>query len=307
MFDELITACKFSSQPRIFIDPKAQCDPDQFDNDPSHPIACYDPNVNVKIASAAGINQVVERLIQTLMNEAQKATRYSSLMSGNNPEQTMTATQAGIQSQQGNATINDKRMDISTAVGECIKYAIGLLMEFWTSAEALRISEADEEFEWVDPRQLKNIPVIVPATRNFIEKWKSIHADAPEEMHPKWMQMHSDNVPATKSVDFDIRVTIGEGLPSNKIALYNIILSLAQLQLIDEVSGQPMPLLGRQQFKHMAEDLLGLSLEDAKAQEMQMQQMQQMQQQQQMQSLNINPNTVGTTANGKNIGGGIGG
>ena len=47
------------------------------------------------------------------------------------------------------------------------------------------------------------------------------------------------------------------------MALYNIILSLAQLQLIDETTGQPKPLLGYTQAKQMIEDLVGIPIDDA--------------------------------------------
>lgn len=317
LYDELVTACKFSSQMRTFIDPQGQCDIDQFDNDPSHPIICKDPNSNIKFAPAAGINPVVERLIMMLMNEAQKASRFSSLMSGNTPDEKMTATQAGIQVQQGNSTINDKRMDISDALSEVISYCMGLLMEFWTSAQALRVVEDKDDFEWIDVRQLGEIPVIVPSDKTFKDKWQKNFPNSPISEIPKWMQLEVKNdngklETATKSVDFDINITIGEGLPSNKISLYNIILSLAQLQLVDEATGQPMPLLGRQQFKKMAEDLLGLPLEDAQeeARTMQMQMMQNqnggMVPMNNQRSLNINPNIPGATLNGTSIGGGVG-
>lgn len=319
LFDELVTACKFSAQPRTFIDPKAQCDPDQFDSDPSHPISAIDPRANIFIEPAVGINPVVERLVALLMNEAQKATRFSSLMAGNSPEERMTATQAGIQVQQGNNTINDKRMDISDTLAYCLKYGIGLIMEFWTAAQAIQISENSETFEWVDPRQLSNVPVMVPVDEKFRSEWRKRHPNSPYSESPKWMQLEvKDNVtgeiePATKSVDFDITVSIGEGLPSNRIALYNILLSLAQLQLIDEQTGQPRPLLGYQQFKNMAENMLGLNLEDESIPQQTMQMMQNQnggvepQKAQQgpvfQKSLNINPDIPGATMNGKAIGG----
>lgn len=320
LFDELVTACKFSAQPRTFIDPKAQCDPDQFDNDPSHPISAIDPRANVFIEPAVGINPVVERLIALLMNEAQKATRFSSLMAGNAPDERMTATQAGIQVQQGNNTINDKRMDISDMLAFCLKYGIGLIMEFWTAAQAMQISEDSEHFEWVDPRQLANVPVMVPVDEKFRKAWKERHPNSPTSEIPKWMQLEFKDEetgkmePATKSVDFDVTVTIGEGLPSNRIALYNILLSLAQLQLIDESTGQPRPLLGYQQFKQMAENMLGLNLENEAMQQGTpmtqnenggiVPQANQGQGQVFLKSLNINPDIPGATLNGKAIGGG---
>jgi hypothetical protein len=216
-------------------------------------------------------------------------------MNGNQPAEQMTATQAGIQVQQGNVTMNDKRYDISDAMGDALVYCIGLLMEFWPAAEALRVTKDKDEFEWVDVAQLSKIPVMVPADKEFRSKWKTQHPDSPAEMTPKWMQLfddaseeyikdwktnHADEIangaeipttePATKFIDFEISMSIGEGLPSNKVALYNILLSLAQLMLIDEMTGQPKPVLSLQQFMEKAEELLGITLEEAQAQGMPM-------------------------------------
>lgn len=321
VFDELVTACKFNSQPRTFVDPKARIRPADYDNDPSHIIAAVDPRANIYTATPPGVSPIVERLINTIMNEAEKASRFSALMNGNTPSERMTATQAGIQVQQGSATINDKRMDISQVIQDAVKYSIGMMMEFWTAAQAIRVVEDENKFEWVDPRQLTKIPVLIPSDEKFRKKWaekrgnKNVSA-APlymskEDESNKWMQLEVDGEPATKVIDYDLEISIGEGLPNNKVALYNIILSLAQLQLIDEATGQPMPLLGREQFKKMAEDLLGLPLESA-------QQNNPMMMQQNptggmspsvapQKSLNINPNIPGATLAGQQIGGGVGG
>ena len=262
LFDELVQACKFAAQPRTFIDPQGQVDPDEFDSDPSHPIACRNPRENVYNMPAATINPVVERLIALLFDQAQKATRFSSLMAGNSPQETMTATQAGIQVQQGNNTINDKKMDIAKAGEFVAKYAIGLIMEFWTAAQALRVTEDEERFEWVDTRHMTSIPVMVPADSKFIDMWKEAHPYSEISEAPTWMQLTVDGEPATKSIELDLKMTMGEGLPTNKVALYNLLLSLAQITLLDETTGQPKPLIGYQQFKNMAEDLLGLQLDD---------------------------------------------
>lgn len=262
LYDEIVTNIKFCSQPRTFIDPKSQCDTNQFTNDPSTPISCFDPKSNIHIQPPVGLNNVVFSLLQNLMAEAQKVSRFSALMSGNDPGQRMTATQAGIQMQQGNNTINDKKMDLADALSFVVKYCIGLTMQFWDKGQALRVSENSDNFEWVDSRLLKEIPLVIPADKKFREKWKKEHPGASMRECPKFMQLKDGNKPITKNIELDVDVTVGEGLPTNKIALYNIILSLAQLQLIDEETGKPRPLLGYNQVKIMIEDLIGLPLDN---------------------------------------------
>ena len=56
-------------------------------------------------------------------------------------------------------------------------------------------------------------------------------------------------------VALDVDVSIGEGLPANKMAQYNIILSLAQLSLPDPMTGQMKPLMSFEQVRKNVESL----------------------------------------------------
>lgn len=321
LYDEVITACKFSAQSRTFIDPAGEMDPDEFDSDPSHPVPCKDPRANVFIASPGTINPVVERLIQNIMNEARRATRFSDLMAGTSPGEKITATQAGIQTNQGNTGISDKKGDISEGLKFVANYIIGMCMELWESGQWFRITEDKDDFEWVDARQLTKIPILIPADEKFKKKWKEKHPDTDISHMPKFMQYEPNRdvedegeiiakagQPQTKQAVFDIDVSIGEGLPTNKLALYNIILSLAQMQLIDEQTGQPRPLIGFQQGRRMIEELIGIQFEayvednEKMLQSMGMPGM--MPQQPKIGPINMSPNIPGANQNGTAMVGG---
>jgi hypothetical protein len=272
LIDEIIIACMYSAQTQLLVDPQAETDIDQFDQNPHVPRIVRNPHTNVLMVQGGGINPVVERLLSMLLNEAQKAARFGVLMNGNQPAEQMTATQAGIQVQQGNVTMNDKRYDISDAMGDALCYCIGLLMEFWPAAEAVRVTKDKEDFEWVDVSQLAKIPVMVPADNEFRNSFKSRYPNSPVEMIPKWMQLQTEIVnedgsaaleSATKFIDFDIDMSIGEGLPSNKLSIFNVLLALSKLVLIDEKTNQPAPVIGREYFMQLASDMLGMTLKDA--------------------------------------------
>ncbi len=47
--------------------------------------------------------------------------------------------------------------------------------------------------------------------------------------------------------------------------MFNVFQSLAQIQLIDETTGQPRTLISSQQFKKMVEDILGITLKEQEA------------------------------------------
>lgn len=289
IFDEIVLAVRFAAHHRTFVNPKANLKVSEFDSNPKHPIFCDNPQQNILVAPAGGVNDVVFSLINILFQKVQEVTRFSALMTGNSPG-SMTATQAGIQMQQGNSGINDKRLDIKTALEFAVEYAISLCMEYWAAPQALRVTDNEDEFEWVDAAQGANVPVMLPATEDYKRAWRDKNKRAKSQDLPKWMQLFEDeeekddagnvvvdsegkaktkSVPATKRVSLDIDITVGEGMPSNKMAQYNIILSLAQLQLIDEQTGQPRPLMSYETVRKNVEDLLGIKISDPTPQGMQ--------------------------------------
>lgn len=266
LYDEIILAIKFSSQGRTYADPNSKLNPAEFaEADPSKVIYANNPHQYIKTERGVGLNEVVFNLLTQLLDKVQEVTRFSALMTGNDPGRSMTATQAGIQMQQGITGIDDKRADLSKVLGDALSYAIGLCMEFWSAAKAFRVADNDDQFEWIDVRQFREIPELIPASREYIENFKKNNPNA--ETVPEYMQLEIEGEdgkrkPATKQLELDITVNIGEGIPNNKIALYNIILQLSQLVLVDEVTGQPRPLIGFRQFKQMVEDYLNIKIDD---------------------------------------------
>lgn len=258
LWDECVIAAKYSAQAERYVDPNSGLDPDQLDGDPSHPIYVRDPKTNVHTSQGQGINQVIFTLINLILTEIQRITRFSMLMMGSAPSREITATQSGIMVQQGNAGIDDKRGDVSEAIAEATMYMLGLMMEFWPAGKAIRITEESDDIEWVDARHLKNIPAMIPTDTNYENQWKAANPTKPV---PQFMQLVSkDGKPQTKKAMFDIQVSIGEGLPTNKMALLNVILSLSKMVLPDEITGQPRSLLSYQQVQKVIEDIIGIPI-----------------------------------------------
>ena len=300
LYDEIILAVKFASQGRTYVDPSSRLNPVEFAQaDPSIPIYVKNPNQSIRTERGQGVNEVVLSLVANILDKVQETTRFSALMTGNNTGRDMTATQAGIQMQQGITGIDDKKSDLSKMLGDALNYALGLCMEYWNAAKAFRVADNDDEFEWIDTRQFKSIPEMIPSSSEFIANWSK---NNPDEEKPKYMQLEYDEETeegtskkgATKQIELDVIVNIGEGLPNNKIALYNMVLSLAQVALPDEM-GQPKPLIGIKQFRQMVNSYLGIKIDEEAEDEQAMAQMQQ----QMMAPLNIDPNIPGANSRGQ--------
>jgi len=313
LYDEIILAIKFSSQGRTFADPQSKLNPDEFaESDPSIPIFAQNPNNFIKVVQGTGINEVVFNLLGQLFQKVQESTRFSALMTGQGTGEQMTATQAGIQMQQGNTGIDDKRSDLSNLFGDALSYCLGLCMEFWTTGKALRVAET-EQFQWVEAKQLTNIPELIPADSEFKSSWREKNKKSPKDKIPKWMNLKyqdgKEKKIATKQLEIDINISLGEGLPTNKMALYNIILSLATIQMVDDETGQPRSLISFKKTRQLIQETLGLQLQDDEVKSM-IDKAKNMKQPQQPGQPNVNtnqsPDVPGATQDGNmrpNVGG----
>jgi hypothetical protein len=104
---------------------------------------------------------------------------------------------------------------------------------------------------------MNEVPVMVPTTADFERRWRE---KRPGEPPPPYAQLEDEGKPVTKSVDLDIEVTIGAGLPKNKAFLYQMLERLAPLSSVDE-QGVQRPLLSWEELRKFFEDFLGLPLE----------------------------------------------
>lgn len=263
IYDEIVLAMKYSSQGTTFASIRARLNIRKFiKRNPAEPVIVTNPAL-IKTERGAGIHEVVFRLLEQLFMKVQEVTRFSALMSGNAPSETMTATQAGIQMQQGTAGIDDKRSDLSTMFGEMLDYGIGMCMEFWTKGQAFRVVDDPDKFQWIDARELSRVPEMKPAETEYLKRYKKRNPNrtAPEFQIFQTTDENGKKIDSTKRVGLDVIVSIGQGLPNNKITMYNLIIQLAQLQLIDE-NGQARSLMTFEQAQKMISDILGIKFGD---------------------------------------------
>ena len=269
LYDEVLIAIKFASLGRTYADPRSKISVDEFaENDPSKPIMCDNPRQNIYTVQGPGINEGVYRVLADLFSQVEKVTRFSALMTGQQGS-SKTATEAGILMQQGATGVDDKKADLSKMLSDAVLYAFALCLENWSAAVALRVTDNDDDFVWVEPQQLTNIPKMIPASAEYQASWRKKYPKLDKEAMPKWIQPEVENeespgskTNATGQIMLDLNLTIGEGMPTNKVSMYNILLSLSQLTVIDEETMQPVPLMTRKRFTDMLEEILGLELSE---------------------------------------------
>jgi len=260
LINELYDKIRICARPNlILIDTNAEVDLSDFDENSLEPRYYEGSTVNgvpVHKVEYGIINEAWWSLLDRIHVEAQRVTRFSDLMVGQG-KSSDTATQASIQQQQGYLSTDHKKLMLQETLIEVCQYCLGLMMEHYTEAKAFRLSEDKADFQWVDFRKMTSVPAMKPATQAYQKKFREGNPDLPS---PEWEIMQEGGKDVTKSVDLDIEINIGAGLPKNKTFLWQMLERLAALQSLDE-NGQPRNLIHYEEFRKFIKDFLGLPIE----------------------------------------------
>jgi hypothetical protein len=239
-------------------------DGDQRTGNPSDTILAIDPRNNILPVPGTGISPVVFNMIEFLLREAQKATRFHESMTGNQQGTSATATQINSQLTQGSVGIKDKKTDISEVMGQADMYALKLCQEFWDKPFW---SSLGEDFsEWIDPDGFNKVPAVVPMSGKSMQEMvaSATMANSIDPTNkikiPYYENAKKENgEPIMTTLDFSTEVVIGESIPKGRTDMYNILLGLAQMTVLG-ANGQPEPLISADRLRLAMEDILGMKL-----------------------------------------------
>jgi len=255
--DELELAARFSAQTKIVVDPKAKMDVDQLDSDPSTFAIAENPHQNILQLQAGGVNPVVQSMIEFLLREAQRVVRFSDVMTGQAQAASSTATAINSQLVQGSVGIKDKKSDISQAMEWADRYSLKLCLKKWSKPFWAKL--ATDYSEFIDPQMIGTAPAAMPTSSKTVEKILNLPNLDPSKI-PAFEEVRDKNGNIVmQDIDFDVRVVLGNGIPKGRTDMYNILLGLAQMQVMDE-NGQVKPLITAKRLKEMMEQTLGMKL-----------------------------------------------
>ena len=310
MLNDMYDKIRMSARPNLLLfDPMSEVDLEDFDENSLEPRpADLQKGKVVDSVPWGQINESWWRLLVQIHQEIQRVARTSYMMLGQGGSAD-SATEAAIQQQQGAGAIDHKKLILQETMVEMCEYMLGLMMEFYTEAKSFRISEDKKDYEWIDFRQLANVPIMTPATDSYSNDYRK---NNPDKDVPKWMLLTDEKGnPVTKNVDFDIQISIGAGLPQNKAFIYQMAEKLSGLV----IDGQNVIHYG--EMRKFIKDFLGVPLSETDEELMQnMQQQGMVNMQGQPQQPPQSPNVEGLSENNRpqmsrlplsNTGGGLGG
>jgi hypothetical protein len=256
MLNDLYDKIRMSARPHLILfDPNSEVDLEDFDENSLEPRpADLSRGTAVQSVPWGTINESWWRLLVQVHSEIQRVARTSYMMLGQGGGAD-SATEAAIQQQQGAGAIDHKKLILQETLIEMCEYILSLMMEFYTEAKTFRIHEEKKEYEWIDFRQLTNVPTMIPATDAYKSDYRK---NNPGKEEPEWMVLTDENgKPMTKNVDFDIQISIGAGLPQNKAFIYQMAEKLSQLV----VDGQNV--IDYPEMRKFIKDFLGIPLSDS--------------------------------------------
>lgn len=237
---------------RIFFDPNSEVELEDLDEDDG-PVPCQDPNNNIRVVEVGRVNPALWQLVANIHQEVQRVTRFSELMMGQRTAN-KTATEATIQQQQGYSALDQKKLILEETLVSVCEYILDLMIENYRGGKMFRIDEKKEDYEWIDFRQLDQIPVLIPTDSAYHQEYKTSN---PGMETPRWMQlMDEDGKGVVKSVELDIEINVGAGLPKNKAFLYRMFAELSRIAINNN------PVISWEEFRKFIKDFLGLPLDD---------------------------------------------
>ena len=165
------------------------------------------------------------RRAEALDKERMIISRVSDQQSGIRQAGVQTATESLSLAQSANVATDTRKTMLQDTLNEVFKYCFDLALNYWNVQMFFQGGE-DDEFEYFKPSDLKNIPMMKPATPQYVEKFLRNNPDAEP---PKFMLSKEK-----RPVKLMFNIQVGAGLPTNKAVAFNYILEAYKGGLISK-------------------------------------------------------------------------
>jgi len=169
--DQIRMNARMFGNPQRLVDSSSGIDTDSLTNE-SGLVITFNGDIDkafgiVKPQAISG--DVFTRRREMMYGERQIIGRMNDNMSGTAQQGIDTATEAAALQATGMAVIDTDKRKVQEMFAEMAKYALKLIEEYWDTEMAFRVTGQDD-FVHIRPSKLKNIPVVAPASREYIEK-----------------------------------------------------------------------------------------------------------------------------------------
>ncbi|MCM3130955.1 hypothetical protein ACFQ3J_00355 [Paenibacillus provencensis] len=163
--------------------------------------------------------------------------------------------------QAGQTGVIHKKEMLKEGFKEVLQLLYDEMLENWDNEMWVRIEGRMPDYKFYDPRELKNIPQLIPNEMT-----------GAVEVEPEHKVLTDDKgKELTRTAEFDLNLTIGDGLPSNKAFMFDMIADLSNRV----IEGKPL-IFWREMREYLREEM-GMPLKDEEEMAQEQQPMQGMQ------------------------------
>lgn len=167
---------------------------------------------------------IAQRRAECLDKDRIIISRVSDQQAGVRQQGVNTATESLNLAQAANVAIDTRKTMLQDTLNDVFRYCFDLALNYWNVG---MFFQDEDDFEYFKPTDLKEIPLMKPATPQFIDTFKE---NNPNEKPPKFMLNEEEK----RKVKFIFNIQVGAGLPTNKAVAFNYILEAYKGGLLDK-------------------------------------------------------------------------
>jgi hypothetical protein len=241
MDDQIRMAARSMGNPQIAISLTAAgkgFDARKWTNMPGLRIPMRDINAFKVVPPVPVSSDVVVRR-EKAFEEANIISGRPDVARGQTPGQGVTAASAIIALQQaGQKTVIHKFETMKQGWSRVLGLLYDEMVTHWKEGMWIRINGRAPDFRFIDPSKLSNVPIMVPNLENESggDTLKPLMGTEMVTDPETGLSFERMTEPMTRSAEFDLKLNIGNGLPTDKAFIYQTLLDLAKLQ----VEGRPV-------------------------------------------------------------------
>ena len=200
--DQIRINARLSGNPQRIVDISSNIDLDKWTNESGLIIPTNNINGVKYLVPPEMPAYPMQRRELALQFERQMLTRFADNMTGQKTSGVRTATEAAGLQRQGDLVIGHKKVLLQETLAEVFEYCLELIKEYYTEEKSFRVGE---DFLWFRGSDLKKVPQLIPGNKRSGTKYMR-------------------NGTVTKDAKFDIVVTVGAGLPGDKMFMRDFML-----------------------------------------------------------------------------------
>lgn len=186
---------------------------DKLDNTAGQVVPTNDVN-GIKYLEPPNMPAFIQaRRAEAIDKERVIISRVSDQQSGVRQAGVQTATESLNLAQAANVATDTRKAMLQDTLNDVFRYCFELALNYW---DVNMFFQNKDEFEYFKPSELKNIPMMKPATPQYIEMFKQNNPD----IEPPMFMLSKGKRP----VKLVFNIQVGAGLPSNKAVAFNYVL-----------------------------------------------------------------------------------